>query len=78
MAHLIKSPDAGAGRLNPTAAKSKNQLSPKVPKPAAAAAGATKSDAQSNADDSAQFRAGILQRYNAPFQCADPYDSLSQ
>jgi hypothetical protein len=78
MVHLIKSSDGVSGRRDPAAVMSKKRLSPNVPPPAVAAADAAKLDPPANPDDSAQFRAGILQRYNAPFQCAGPYDSLSQ
>jgi hypothetical protein len=54
---------------------SKKQLSQEIPQPAA---GAVELEAQAGPDDSAQFRAGILQRYNAPFPCAATHDQLSQ
>ncbi|HXR06263.1 MAG TPA: hypothetical protein VN765_02975 [Candidatus Acidoferrum sp.] len=73
MAHSIKS-SRREGRLDPPAAESVNQMSPISPAPASETAGATPADPQAGLDDSALFRKGILQRYNAPFDSAAPYD----
>ncbi len=62
------------GRLDPPAADSSIQLSPIIPTPASETTGATSSDPQAGLEDSALFRQGILQRYNAPFNSTAPFD----
>ena len=73
MARSIKSSRL-EGRLDPPTAESSNQLSPIIPTPASETAGATQSDPPAGPDDSALFRKGILQRYNAPFNSTAPFD----
>lgn len=79
MAHLIKSssPREAGGKLDSAAAQSSNRLAPAIPEAASEAAGAAHSDPPANPDDSAQFRAGILRRYEAPFKSACPPDRLN-
>ena len=80
MAHLIKSscPLEVSGGLDSAAAKPGNRLSPTIPGPACEAAGAAHADPQGNPDDSAQFRAEVLRRYEAPFKSAWPQDGLNE
>jgi len=80
MAHSIKSssPLEVGSRLDSAAAQSSTRLSPTIPEPASQAAAAAHSDPQGSLGDSAQFRAGILRRYEAPFKSSWPQDRLHE
>jgi hypothetical protein len=80
MAHSLKSssPLEVTSGHDSAAAELSNRLSPAIPEPAPEAAGAAHSDPQANLGDSAQFRAGILRRYDAPFKSSWPQDRLHE
>jgi hypothetical protein len=79
MAELIRSSGLleASSRLESAATVSHNLRPPTIPERASEAAGPAHFDPQANLEDSGQFRADILRRYEAPFTLAWRHGGLN-
>ncbi len=80
MAESIKSSRLlkASSRLEPAAAPIRNPAPLVAPETVSASAGGSNLDPKTNRDDSVQFRAELLRRYDAPYTLAPAHGGVSR